>query len=291
MPETISVEQLSPVLLYYCAWHNHANETVSQPKYTYAYKLFYLDKGSCEITINEKTHRLEEHMGFFLPPNEVYTTHIYSGSSTLIYNIWFDVFPQDGDMSFIDALSDKTTRHSQRQALPNVMLAENLDFLSKPHKITPSAATQRIFGRLFREQEEQKCFYAQFSNTYLHQILLSLLRDTQVPEEMLINSAAQDVMNYIEQHITEDLNCERIALACSYHQNYINRVIKRATGMTFHRYLIDAKLRAAAELLVNTEDSITSIAYHFSFSNAAHFTNLFTAKYRMPPSDYRRFFA
>ena len=51
-------------------------------------------------------------------------------------------------------------------------------------------------------------------------------------------------------------------------------------GMTFC-------LRKAAMDLVNTKESITSIAQNLQFSNRTHFYPLFEKQYHMTPKDYR----
>ena len=95
-------------------------------------------------------------------------------------------------------------------------------------------------------------------------------------------------MRYVHAHITENIQNDTIARELSYHPNYINRVIKKATGMTFHKYVVDEKLHYATSLLLSTNDSITDIAYSLSFNTSSHFSNLFAEKYHCTPSQYRK---
>lgn len=62
---------------------------------------------------------------------------------------------------------------------------------------------------------------------------------------------------------------------------------KAMTGTTFNRYLTDYRMRIASQLLTDTTLNISQIGYQVGYSDVAHFTRSFTARFRMPPSAFR----
>ena len=91
-------------------------------------------------------------------------------------------------------------------------------------------------------------------------------RDTKPVGEILI---------YIQQHITEKITAEELALKFHYHKNHINRIIKQATGMTLRKYIINEKITYAKQLMRETNLSMTEIASALSFYDYSHFCKYF----------------
>ncbi len=73
----------------------------------------------------------------------------------------------------------------------------------------------------------------------------------------------------------------------SYSADYINRIIRKYTGMSFHQYNMTFVIKKAAELLTNTSLSISEICSHLHMSNQTQFYRLFENVYGMTPKAYR----
>ncbi|KEJ00113.1 AraC family transcriptional regulator [Clostridium botulinum A2B7 92] len=58
-------------------------------------------------------------------------------------------------------------------------------------------------------------------------------------------------------------------------------------GTTPYQYLKDLRMNAALTLLLNTEDSITSIAQDLGYKNSGHFSGIFKSYYSITPNKYR----
>ncbi len=70
--------------------------------------------------------------------------------------------------------------------------------------------------------------------------------------------------------------------------NYLIRVFREATGQTPHAYVSDARLRQARLLLETTNATAENVAMSCGFSDYPHFYRMFTRKYGVSPSQYRR---
>ncbi|WP_306641306.1 helix-turn-helix domain-containing protein [Sanyastnella coralliicola] len=80
---------------------------------------------------------------------------------------------------------------------------------------------------------------------------------------------------------------EYCAKQLNYSPNYLSDLLKKETGKTalehIHFFLIE---KAKANLL-NSNESISGIAYSLGFEFPQHFSNLFKSKVGMSPKEYR----
>ena len=72
-----------------------------------------------------------------------------------------------------------------------------------------------------------------------------------------------------------------------YHPNYVNQLIKNATGVSLHRYLLNVKMMNAVSLLENTTMPIGEIAQRCGFCDLAYFSQYFKRHFGIAPSKYR----
>ncbi len=116
----------------------------------------------------------------------------------------------------------------------------------------------------------------------------SLYRMAQV---MLGNSAEALLFNKVTDWIEQNPDrVTRAALAqkMNYSSDYINRVVKKHSGMSISEYSQMLRLKKAAEMIKEGEQSITEIMTRLGFENRTFFYRLFQKKYGMTPMEYRR---
>ena len=69
-----------------------------------------------------------------------------------------------------------------------------------------------------------------------------------------------------------------VAKRTSISPQYLSKIFKQIFGVGFSDYLIDIRLRHVANLLIETEKSITEICYESGFGNFSHFLRSFKRK-------------
>lgn len=94
-------------------------------------------------------------------------------------------------------------------------------------------------------------------------------------------------IQFIETHLTEKLDLERIADEIHYSKYYLHRVFTNTVGLTIHDYVQRRQLTEAAKLLVFSTKPIIEIAALSGYETQQSFTNIFTAMYKLPPNQYR----
>lgn len=76
-----------------------------------------------------------------------------------------------------------------------------------------------------------------------------------------------------------------------YSGDYLNRIVNKFTDMCLYDYGMTFCMKKAAQLLRETNDSISAIAAGLQFTNRTHFYTLFKKKYGVTPKEYRRMHA
>lgn len=68
---------------------------------------------------------------------------------------------------------------------------------------------------------------------------------------------------------------------------YIRRVFKNKTGQTIQDYLINYRLKKAAELLLNTSSKVSEVAEMVGYENPSYFCTVFKDFYGITPGEYK----
>lgn len=107
----------------------------------------------------------------------------------------------------------------------------------------------------------------------------------------LSDQQATDILAYVEEHFRGALTVAGLADAFEMDAFQFSRMFKAAVGCTPQRYIIDRRIAEARQLLVETVDPISGIAYGVGFCSQAHLTTAFKTLTGMTPGRYRRKFA
>lgn len=96
------------------------------------------------------------------------------------------------------------------------------------------------------------------------------------------------VINYIEEHLEERLDLEKVAHAAGYSKYHLNRMFAKSVGCTVHQYIQKRRLTEAARALVQTEEPIIHIALTAGYETQQSFTLAFKKRYLVSPQIYRK---
>ena len=133
---------------------------------------------------------------------------------------------------------------------------------------------------------------------HAHMILSTLIRANyffENPQQLHIQNHVHqqinEILDYIKLHYTEDLTLKTIADAQHISYFHLSRIFKEVTGITFRQFLTNTRLHHAQKELLNTKESILSIALSNGFASSKSFNIAFGEQYGMHPSEYRRRFS
>lgn len=109
-------------------------------------------------------------------------------------------------------------------------------------------------------------------------------RDCTTIESAVINKA----INYIFDHIDEDISVEDVANHCAYSKYHLMRLFKEDMDEALYKFIKRVRLeRSAWKLKVEKERSVTEIGIDFGYS-ASNFATAFKKHLNISPTDFRR---
>ncbi|MEM7282176.1 MAG: AraC family transcriptional regulator [Pseudomonadota bacterium] len=95
------------------------------------------------------------------------------------------------------------------------------------------------------------------------------------------------VKAYMDDHFNDPISLESLAESACVSQHHFLRVFKRVYGETPYKYLVQKRLRAARELLLQSGLTITEISAKVGFQSVDGFYRVFRRHYRCSPSEFR----
>jgi AraC-like DNA-binding protein len=98
----------------------------------------------------------------------------------------------------------------------------------------------------------------------------------------------RELAAHLDEAHAEPLTLGRMAALTGLSRFHLIRVFRAVTGETPHQYLIGARLRAAADRLLDTREPVTSIALGCGFNDLSHFNLTFRRAFGLSPRAWRR---
>lgn len=158
-----------------------------------------------------------------------------------------------------------------------------------------------LLGKLFGREELQDLDYRNLSqmeainnaNTFAE-----LVRGTNKIIDMVTEQTSQkqysgssrivkSAADYIRAHFNEDINLKKISEEIHVNHTYLSRLFRREMQISIVDYINNLRAETAAELLRDTNESITEIAYACGFKDSGYFTKIFRKCFEMSPREYR----
>lgn len=99
--------------------------------------------------------------------------------------------------------------------------------------------------------------------------------------------AIQKTLDYIEEHIAEDIKIEILAETASLSLFYYQRLFSRLVKKPVREYIKLRRMAIVLEVLQNKSNRILDIALEYGFGSHETFTRAFKETYGMTPEQYR----
>lgn len=98
----------------------------------------------------------------------------------------------------------------------------------------------------------------------------------------------QNAVDYIEEHITEPTDYERIAREMNVSSFYFQKIFSILCGFTVGEYIRNRRLTLAGSELVSTDEKIIDIALKYGYDTPEGFTRAFTRFHGTAPNAVRK---
>jgi AraC family transcriptional regulator len=96
------------------------------------------------------------------------------------------------------------------------------------------------------------------------------------------------VMEYVDQHLGEDLSLMELAEIVNVSPSHFNVLFKQAVGLSVHQYVIRRRVERAIHLLLNDRLVLSEVALRAGFANQSHMASCMQRVAGVTPGSLRR---
>ena len=188
----------------------------------------------------------------------------------------------------LDTLADSLPEILAGAGVDPRHLAQRFDGLTA---MPASGAIDRIFADLYDLPEPLRLAYCQLK---VQELLLFLSRTDPAREKQLDRCRAQqvEVVKAVHQQLTSQLD-QRFTIEELARQHLVNTSTLKSTfkavyGQPIAAYMKGYRMKQAARLLRETEESVAAIAGQVGYESQSKFAKAFQEIFQVPPTQYRR---
>lgn len=180
-----------------------------------------------------------------------------------------------------------------------VFSLKNKNFVNRlPRGSQVTQQIRQLLDMIGTEFETQSEDYGLMIKSYLIAILVLIIRQygpddvedygSGMPVTSENIRRIQTAMEYIDQHITDDLTLKNLSGVANMSTSYFSQLFKELNGFSAWDYIISRRIDLAQKLLISSNESIYSIALQSGFNNTTNFYKAFKKITGVSPSTYRK---
>jgi len=242
------------------------------------YELYFLHSGDRYYFIDDKTYHVAEGSVVFITPSTIHCS-----------------------CNFEKKGYDRTVMYFKREFVDDILTLLGVDFFGNYgaccHILTTGMADRELFRRA--AESMQSVYDSDIGdNAYLKASLVHLLlfiskigTTSRVPPIEYANPTHKmisEITGYINNNYSGNITLAEISRRYFISPCYFSRTFRALCGISFTEYLNSVRIKAACDLLTDTDDSITDIAHKVGFNGNTHFTRVFKKLTGASPSEYRK---
>jgi AraC family transcriptional regulator len=153
------------------------------------------------------------------------------------------------------------------------------------------SALSKLARTLLDEMEQERDGGALYMEALVLQISIHLLRSftpkaaaTRQPAPRQLSAA----IAYIHEYLGQSMSLSEIAAAEHLTPFHFSRIFKQVYGTSPHQYVIEQRLKRAADLLRGARLSVTDVAMQVGFATPSHLTRHFKRYYGITPQQMQQ---
>jgi len=165
--------------------------------------------------------------------------------------------------------------------------------LTKPlaRRFDDSSVLQRLYKQMFVSQKSDKVYGNYICSGLAYQYVMEfykLVSDKNTSGGNDRSAILMPVINYIDNHYSEDFPLTLLADKAGVTPQHLCRVFKETMNVRPGEYLVRRRLTEAKRLLLQTSMPISAIGVRVGFSDPSYFSAVFRKYECISPCEYRK---
>lgn len=145
-----------------------------------------------------------------------------------------------------------------------------------------------IFDKISQEEKNRKSYHYKIMNSYFEIVLSHCLRLTNKTVTHKHNAElVTRVKSYMKENYNQNIDFMAIASSYGYSYDRFRHIFVQETGTSLNQYLLNCRLYAAKQMLINTNLTVKEIAFECGFKSEVYFNIFFTKRMNISPLKFR----
>ena len=217
---------------------------------------------------------------------EVYTAMSARRAKEIIESKQIDVLVTDIEMpgdSGIDLLKWINETHKDPVC---IFLTSHADFSYAKEAVKQKAFLYLLKPTPIEEMEEAiTSAMEEAKKRRKNQMIVQTLQEPSAADDGV--ETLKKAKKYIAEHISEEISRKEVADLVYLNPDYLSKLLKKDTGLSFSEYVLECRISLAKMLLQATGKSIQEIAGMTGFNSASYFSKIFKQETGMTPAAFR----
>lgn len=241
------------------------------------YDVTYLLSGECTCFVNHSIYKLAKGDLIIIQPGDIHRSTFHGKTQVERYVLSF----REEQLNWI------------RSLIGEEVVAKSLQtgVISIPNKRRDYV--EALLDKLLFENDGPDILSPAFIQAGLLELLLFIIRCQQYEKNVfkeidVDNRLMQEIATYIYDNYDKKISLDDMAEQFHISRSYLSKKFKITTGFGFKEYLVNVRIQNACRLLLETNKSITDIAFECGFNDSNYFGDAFRRIKGISPNKYRK---
>ena len=248
-------------------------------------RIFCIISGEMKIEIDSCNYNLYQNDLFYCIGGSVYTISCQEGCELICIN--FDFSQERSNITESRAPLKISSPNHIRYKLQNKI--DDCEILNNHIFIRDNYTINSKIKELTEEFNNKQIFFREKASAVLKEILIDMYRNELKKSENSLDTV-EKVIAYINSNYHRKIVNSDLAKLTGYHEYYLNRIFKKQTGGTIHKYVMEVRINEAKKLIMTTDMPIYIIAQKTGFNSDTHLSNCFKNYFGYSPIEYKNNF-
>lgn len=247
-------------------------------------RLYYVKAGRAILTLPDVTFDVKPGHMYLVPP---FTTHnlLCEAGMEFYYLFVYERYGKQTDLFDIYSFPGETEAN---EAI-DLLFSHYCNYYPELH--LPYSSGEEFYGHpAFQEYAERYANLDRFMKMQLQGfvwIVGSFFMKHASKRLGEMDERLLRVVEYIKQHIKEELSLEELASMVCITKSHLGRLFRESLGQSPLQFILNTRIKGAQRLLITTEMSVASIAREVGFNDVSYFIRSFRNRLDFTPQEYR----
>ncbi len=246
-------------------------------------EIVFIVEGCAQIALNQNIFIANPGDMYITPPNYIHSI-LYLAPTSKAYCLKFNL-----DFIYSPPAQELPLKDIFPLLSPNDLFfkAENIGKTSIPN----------LLAHIYEENTKKNYQHLYSIKLYIETIMLEIIKywNNYLPTLFSGYSYSKNkkkphkITSYMwDNYFQSDMTANSVAKALFISYSYLAQIVKTSTGMSFTKYLSFIRVFYAKQFLLETDLSVTEIAFKVGFSSISYFNSSFKEFENISPTMYRK---